>query len=259
MLRALACSLVVLAACTTSSSSTPPTPDAAADVVTHPVACTTPYDCSGSGLQSACCVNHVCVADDGTFCDDMTAQNIVASDYDQSCTTSADCVPAAEGNGCNPGAFDCPMAAINVADEARYMADVAKTHAATCYAPANCPEEFTPCCRAGHCYADLQCQEEAGAPDAGDGGVPDASPEAGTIACGPAHTCDAATEFCWQAGGGVVQPDGGASMSWMCKPIPSQCLAAPTCACIEADGDAGAAPCSCSVQAGGLVVACNYP
>jgi len=50
-----------------------------------------------------------------------SSTTINASDYDQSCTTSADCVPVPVGYICGCAS---QMAAINVKDEARYEADV---------------------------------------------------------------------------------------------------------------------------------------
>src|SRR5580658_6334072 len=90
-------------------------------------------------------------------------------------------------------------------------------------------------------------------PDSGGGGK-----DAGTLACGP-YSCDVATEFCYEAGGGAILPDGGSNFTYACSPIPAQCQPAPTCACIVA-ADAGTHGCPCSVQAGGaLLAACLYP
>jgi len=82
--------------------------------------------------------------------------------------------------------------------------------------------------------------------------------EAGSLACGP-YSCDVATEFCYEAGGGAFLLDGGSNFTYACNPIPAQCQPNPTCACIIA-ADAGTHGCPCSVQAGGALRAeCLYP
>jgi len=82
--------------------------------------------------------------------------------------------------------------------------------------------------------------------------------DAGSLACGP-YTCKVATEFCYEAGGGAVLPEGGSNFTYACNPIPAQCEPDPTCACIVA-ADAGTHGCPCSVQPGGaLLAACLYP
>jgi hypothetical protein len=97
--------------------------------------------------------------------------------------------------------------------------------------------------------------------DAG-GGSSDSGSEggrdAGSFACGP-YSCDVATEFCYEAGGGAVLPDGGSNFTYACNPIPTQCEPDPTCTCVMA-ADAGTHGCPCRVQPGGaLVAACLYP
>ncbi len=86
-----------------------------------------------------------------------SAQLIQASSYDQSCKTDTDCVWVAEGDFCRPGAGNCPNAAISKSANAQYQADVAKTRAASCYAPGNCGAESGPCCIAGQCQVGSQC------------------------------------------------------------------------------------------------------
>jgi hypothetical protein len=89
--------------------------------------------------------------------------------------------------------------------------------------------------------------------DSGGGGK-----DAGTLVCGP-YSCDVATEFCYEAGGGAVLPDAGSNFTYACNPIPTQCRPNPTCACIIA-ADAGTHGCPCSVEPGGaLLAACLYP
>jgi hypothetical protein len=132
-----------------------------------PVACVTRFDCSSlsplftpSADQNLvpCCTDNVCKLEmfDGD-CTDASAQIILASNYDQSCTTDTDCVSVAEGNFCYPGATNCPSAAISTSANAQYQADVAKTRAASCYAPGNCGEESGPCCVGGKCQVGNEC------------------------------------------------------------------------------------------------------
>jgi hypothetical protein len=97
------------------------------------------------------------------------------------------------------------------------------------------------------------CGLDAGGGDSGGGGK-----DAGSFACGPA-SCDVATEFCFESGGGAVLPDGGSNFTYACNPIPPQCQPDPTCDCIIA-ADAGTHGCPCSVQPGGaLRAACLHP
>jgi hypothetical protein len=98
------------------------------------------------------------------------------------------------------------------------------------------------------------CRLDAG-PEAGPGG---GGKDAGSFACG-SSSCDVATEFCYEAGGGAVKPDGGDNFTSACTPIPPQCQPNPTCDCVVA-ADAGTHGCPCSVQPGGaLLAACLYP
>ena len=63
----------------------------------------------------------------------------------------------AEGDFCYPGTGNCSNAAIGMNAYAQYQADVAKTRAASCYAPGNCGLEFGPCCIGGTCQMGSQC------------------------------------------------------------------------------------------------------
>jgi hypothetical protein len=95
------------------------------------------------------------------------------------------------------------------------------------------------------------CGVDAGGGNAG-------GKDAGSFACGPS-SCDVATEFCFESGGGAVQPDGGSNFTYACNPIPSQCQPSPTCDCVVA-ADAGTHGCPCSVKPGGaLLAACLHP
>jgi hypothetical protein len=105
------------------------------------------------------------------------------------------------------------------------------------------------------------CGLDSGAGSSGSGGSSSGGGgkrDAGTLACGPS-SCDVATEFCYEAGGGAFLPDAGSNFTYACSPIPVQCLANPTCACLVAE-DAGTRGCPCSARpGGGLVAACLYP
>ncbi len=104
------------------------------------------------------------------------------------------------------------------------------------------------------------CGFDSGGGASGSEGGSDGSSgrDAGTLACGP-YSCDVATAFCVETGGGAVRPDGGSNLTYACTPIPARCQPAPTCACIIA-ADAGIPGCPCSVQPGGaLLAACLYP
>src|SRR5580700_4897236 len=136
-----------------------------------PVACASRFDCSSlsplfnpSSDQNLvpCCMDNVCRLEtfDGD-CTDASAQIIQASNYDQSCTTDTDCVWVAEGNFCYPGATNCPNATISKSANAQYQADVAKTRAASCYAPGSCGGNFGPCCVNGMCQVGIHCSNLA--------------------------------------------------------------------------------------------------
>jgi len=82
--------------------------------------------------------------------------------------------------------------------------------------------------------------------------------DAGSFACGP-YSCDIATEFCFESGGGAALPDSESNFTYACNPIPPQCQPDPTCPCVVA-ADAGTHGCPCTIQAGGaLLAACLYP
>jgi hypothetical protein len=149
-----------------------------------PVACSSRFDCSSispvfnpSANQNlvACCTDSVCGLEtyDGD-CTDASAQIILASSYDQSCTTDSDCIGVAEGNFCYPGATNCATATISKSANAQYQADVAKTRAASCYAPGNCGANFGPCCASGLCQVGIQCSNLASDASAETSGTTDA-------------------------------------------------------------------------------------
>ena len=168
-------SLVIagIGGCSTPSAGAAAATDGSAEAATvvvdarsdAPIACTSGFDCSAlfsaeplSGSSVPCCMDKVCrfePYDDD--CTDANAQLIEASSYDQSCTTDKDCVAVAEGNFCSPGAGNCGNAAISMNAYAQYQADVAKTRAASCFAPGNCGSASGPCCSAGKCLLGSQC------------------------------------------------------------------------------------------------------
>jgi len=92
---------------------------------------------------------------------------------------------------------------------------------------------------------------EAGADSGiGTGGNPGAP-----IKCGPELTCDGATEYCVES-----TDDSGCHNAFSCAPLPSECLATPTCACF-ASHNIGMGPpawyCSCTDTDGLLARACS--
>jgi hypothetical protein len=103
-------------------------------------------------------------------------------------------------------------------------------------------------------------QSAAGASSGGASGVhttpiePPNANEAGAsssassdIKCG-ASTCNSTTEFCFGAVGGLT-PD-----QFSCKPIPSECVATPTCGCIVPTQPTGSCPCT---EIDGVRVSCE--
>jgi hypothetical protein len=93
---------------------------------------------------------------------------ILASSYDQSCKSDADCVLVGEGDACGGCQLACPSAAINVHAKGQYDADVAVTPASAQHGNCNCPEYFyfVSCCRQGVCRAGQACNSPG---DAGGG------------------------------------------------------------------------------------------
>ncbi len=178
-----------------------------------PVACANRFDCSSlshvfnpSSDQNLvpCCMDNLCrleMFDDD--CTDASAQIIQASNYDQSRATDADCVFVAEGNFCYPGATNCANAAISKSAHAQYQADVAKTRAASCYAPGNCGAEFGPCCVSGMCQVGKQCGNLAS----------DASAETSADAA----TCPSVARECADA----ASADLGCATTWSTAQQPS--------------------------------------
>src|SRR5580692_5594444 len=215
-----------------------------------PVACASRFDCSSLYSLAPdqdlvpCCVDSVCNLEtyDGD-CTDASAQIILASDYDQSCMTDSDCIWVAEGNFCYPGLTNCGTATISKSANAQYQADVAKTRAASCYAPGNCGADFGPCCVSGMCQVGSQCGNLAGDASADTGAAAvdaDAQSGAGRV---PVNRRPSDTQCSTPAPPGDCAgpfPDGGGCAS------DSDCTEAGTNGrCINAGGGP-AAPCFCT-------------
>jgi hypothetical protein len=85
--------------------------------------------------------------------------SIVASHYDQSCTTDTDCAGVAEGDTCSSTcAPACPNAAINKAALNQYNSELtAKTTDLQRSCSQYCVLTFGPCCVAGRCQMGNQC------------------------------------------------------------------------------------------------------
>jgi hypothetical protein len=116
------------------------------------------------------------------------AANIVASNYDQSCTVDKDCVAIAEGNVCDPCVFDGMLnAAINASAEAKYNSDIGGTPGAAGIGGAGCTtgggavsgnSNWGPFCCSGTCHVGSQCPNTAAAVDAGADIVAEAAADA---------------------------------------------------------------------------------
>ena len=141
-----------------------------------------PQDCKPDRNPGGafCCLDKAVVPDAAS----CTDGGIEASSYDQTCAKDSDCVAIGEGNSCLLCAFNCTNAAISKGALAKYMADIANTPAGIsdssgkCFS--GCPAEFGPCCNAGKCAVNSQCQ--SGVPDAGALGDADASAAADAAA-----------------------------------------------------------------------------
>jgi hypothetical protein len=182
-----------------------------------PVACASRFDCSSLSPLFApssdqnlvpCCMDNVCRLEtfDGD-CTDASAQIIQASNYDQSCATDTDCIGVAEGNFCYPGATNCPTATISKSANAQYQADVAKTRAASCYAPGSCGGDFGPCCVGGMCRVGSQCGNLVGDASA------DTGADAATDAAGECASNGIAFDLSVDATGPVYF--GGPQPQWL--------------------------------------------
>lgn len=137
--------------------------DASADAAesSAPIAtCSSAFDCISllASQEVPCCTNGVCLPSDPSECTDANVQIVQASQYDQSCSASTDCVSVGEGNACLPGALDCPGAAINESAYAQYQSDVAKTRAASCVTRTRpCVAKYRACCVNSSCVLGPLC------------------------------------------------------------------------------------------------------
>jgi hypothetical protein len=85
---------------------------------------------------------------------------ILASSYDQSCSTVDDCARVGEGDFCYRECQPCPYAVINVGALPKYGQDVAAALSGdkTTVSCGVCgPAPFPACCVVGKCHADSLC------------------------------------------------------------------------------------------------------
>ena len=129
-----------------------------------------PPDCNPGQITRnwVCCLGSI-----STSCTDANVQMVQASNYDQSCKTSSDCVAVGVGDACNPCVLACPNAVISATAKAQYMSDVARTSGwADLQDPkfpgCGCGAWPIPCCVGGRCRADVVCAAVAPADDAED-------------------------------------------------------------------------------------------
>jgi hypothetical protein len=106
-----------------------------------------------AGPQVYCCTDNVCGSNVPEACADGGEEPVVASNYDQTCTTDTDCVPIAEGNACSM-VGPCLTGLINKSSLARYQADTAGV---PCYGLSNCIEALPQCCMGGSCQMGSVC------------------------------------------------------------------------------------------------------
>jgi hypothetical protein len=125
-------------------------------------------------------------------CADGGQRPIVGSNYDQTCTTDADCVAIAQGNACSV-LSDC-TAAINNRSLARYMTDTAGT---PCYGDGatDCMSTQYACCQAGICTVSGICFPPPDSQCLAAGGMCTAESYLG-CSPGPANSCPKGTGVC---------------------------------------------------------------
>jgi hypothetical protein len=111
----------------------------------------------GGGADAAEDVRPTMVLRDAPALLGMDCPVIRASDYDQSCTSNAECVGVGEGDTCGPPcAITCPTTAINVSELTHYHSDLTAArwlYDGTC----NCPAAYGTCCQDGRCTVDPCC------------------------------------------------------------------------------------------------------
>jgi hypothetical protein len=79
-----------------------------------------------------------------------TCGTILASDYDQTCTSAADCAAVSDGDFCTPNrCTNCTTAFVNTGAEALYESDMAKKVSVPALCP--CPSGPLPACVQGKC------------------------------------------------------------------------------------------------------------
>ena len=109
---------------------------------------------------------------------DAASCMILASNYDQSCTTDMDCAGISAGNYCAPNQCFCGGSTISSRALPQFNADVAKTPVGSGEIPSGlcgCPVEFPPCCQAGQCVSGNACATDVvdAAPNDASGYTPD--------------------------------------------------------------------------------------
>lgn len=77
-----------------------------------------------------------------------------------------------------------------------------------------------------------------------------------TIPCG-ALNCNVGEEYCYGESAGVARDDGTSSSTRECKPIPTACLATPTCECLS-DNDESFTSCR-EVYPGAIEASTEFP
>ena len=124
---------------------------------------------SGPVVSSFCCK----VFPDAGSCAPGVDGGILASSYDQSCTTDRDCVAIGQGDSCGLCAFRCPNAAISASALDKYVAEIASTPAGVSgqrpdECGGDCTDDPGPCCVAGECRFGVGAGcSFRGSPDAG--------------------------------------------------------------------------------------------
>ena len=114
---------------------------------------------------------------------------VMASSFNQSCTSNSDCVAVTDPESC------CPGVAINGTAQAQYMAAASQAAANGCTSARACTGSCgiaLPCCIGGKCEIGATDTCEGGGPDAGDGGVADTGVDVATDAAADASASDAA-------------------------------------------------------------------
>lgn len=149
---------------------------------------------------------------------------VLADDFDRSCTQDADCVAVFEGRS-DDACRECAFSAINVTEQVAYVSALGPVSCSAGPCGADCIQGHL---QPGVCVED-QC--EIGQPfqcGAGDSG----GFEEGTV------PCNAATQYCVG-----LEPN-----SYTCVPLPDACTGSTDCACLA--GSAGPADIDMCIEQG---------